>query len=315
MIRTIEINNFQSHSNTVLELSAGVNVIKGRSHSGKSSIVRALNWALLNNLSGDYFVSWFASKKETTSVGIEFDDNSYIIRKRDSKVNGYELPNTDLAAIRTDLPDEVKAITQMGTINIQDQDEQYFMLKETPGKVAKELNSLVGLDIIDQTLSRLNRLENENNSKLKFLEKDSKEIETGIKELDYVDDLEARVEKIEELWKKYGHILKQKTELVLLAKGIKEENEYIRDTKEWLTIKEPLERLKGLLTESAEIERSLNFLKYTIDAIDEAEIVRLRSDKNVKNLISKRNSILKSDLYKKEFCKTCGAHISHWRKK
>lgn len=315
MIRTIEINNFQSHSNTVLELSAGVNVIKGRSHSGKSSIVRALNWALLNNLSGDYFVSWFASKKETTSVGIEFDDNSYIIRKRDSKVNGYELPNTDLAAIRTDLPDEVKAITQMGTINIQDQDEQYFMLKETPGKVAKELNSLVGLDIIDQTLSRLNRLENENNSKLKFLEKDSKEIETGIKELDYVDDLEARVEKIEELWKKYGHITKQKTELVLLAKGIKEEDEYIRDTKEWLTIKEPLERLKGLLTESAEIERSLNFLKYTIDAIDEAEIVRLRSDKNVKNLISKRNSILKSDLYKKEFCKTCGAHISHWRKK
>jgi len=315
MIRTIEINNFQSHSNTVLELSAGVNVIKGRSHSGKSSIVRALNWALLNNLSGDYFVSWFASKKETTSVGIEFDDNSYIIRKRDSKVNGYELPNTDLAAIRTDLPDEVKAITQMGTINIQDQDEQYFMLKETPGKVAKELNSLVGLDIIDQTLSRLNRLENENNSKLKFLEKDSKEIETGIKELDYVDDLEARVEKIEELWKKYGHILKQKTELVLLAKDIKEEDEYIRDTKEWLTIKEPLERLKGLLTESAEIERSLNFLKYTIDAIDEAEIVRLRSDKNVKNLISKRNSILKSDLYKKEFCKTCGAHISHWRKK
>ena len=44
MIEAVEIINFQPHENTVLEFAPGVNVIKGQSRSGKSSIIRSLEW-------------------------------------------------------------------------------------------------------------------------------------------------------------------------------------------------------------------------------------------------------------------------------
>jgi len=94
MIETVEVENFQSHKRTVLELSPGVNVIKGRSHSGKSSIVRAIRWVLLNQPRGTHFVSHFKKKKEETSVGIAFTGDKYAIRRRNgTATNEYETDN------------------------------------------------------------------------------------------------------------------------------------------------------------------------------------------------------------------------------
>ena len=315
MIRTLEINNFQSWKNMSIELSEGVNVIKGRSHGGKSSIVRALMFGLLNDPSrGDYFVSWFATDKDITSVGIEFDDETYVIRKKGKGVNAYDLSTGELPTIGTDLPDEVKAITRMGPINIQEQKEQYYMLKETAGTVAKELNSLVGLDIIDQTLSKLNTLENTNSTELKIHTRDRDEIENSLGRLDFVDDLEKRVEHIEALWKEYQEVLKGKSDIIRLAEEIKEEDEFIKEISEWLVIKGPVEKLRGLIAESAEIKKSLENLNSLYSDITNTEIVKARAAQLGKSLIVKRDSIVNSAEYKKQFCLKCGAFIDYWRK-
>ncbi len=315
MIKTIEINNFQSHSNTVLEMSPGVNVIKGRSNSGKSSIIRALRWALLNDPSkGDYFVSRFASGKEMTSVGIEFDDESYIVRKKGKGVNGYDLSTGDLPVIGSDLPEEVKSITRMNSINIQDQDEQYYMIKETPGKVAKELNKLVGLDIIDETISRLNKIENENSVELKLLEKDIDEINEGLKNLDFVDKLEKDTEEIEELWKKYEELSKRKNGITHLAEEIESEEECINEINEWLTIKVPVNELKKLINQYDILKKSLHYLDSIYSDINNAEDVQLQAGEQVDKLVLKRDNIINSKEYKNQFCPECGAFIEHWRK-
>ena len=72
LIEAIEITNFQSHANTVLEFHEGVNVIKGTSGHGKSAIIRALEWLLTNTYYGDA-KSWFAdkSRSEERRVGKE----------------------------------------------------------------------------------------------------------------------------------------------------------------------------------------------------------------------------------------------------
>jgi exonuclease SbcC len=314
MIGTTEINNFQSWKDVVIDFSRGVNVIKGRSHSGKSSIIRALRWGSLNDPNrGDYFASWFAGEKDITSVGIEYTDDSYIIRKKGKGVNSYDLSTGDLPTIGTDLPDEVKAITRMGPINIQDQDEQYFMLKETPGTVAKELNKLVGLDIIDETLTKMNRLENENKVKLKLLERDSTDIKEGLEELDFVDDLQKRVEHIEALWEEYQKINRQRLEIIRLTEEIRQEEEFIKDTSEWLTIKKPVVKLKVLLTQSAEIQRSLQNLNSLCDDISQAEVVKARLGERVGELKKQKEALLKE--HANDFCATCGAYRTYWRKK
>ena len=137
MIDTIEIENFQSHRHTTVQLSPGVNVIKGRSHSGKSSVMRAIRWALLNQPRGENFVSHFKGDKEVTSVGIQFDDGRHATRlRRGGSKNGYESSSGSFKALRSDVPEEITEITKMEAINVQMQGAPYFMLSETPGKVA-----------------------------------------------------------------------------------------------------------------------------------------------------------------------------------
>ena len=173
MIRSIELRNFQGHKFSTLQFSPGVNVIKGPSHSGKTSIVRALKWVLQNKPLGDSFMSHFA--EDDTSVSIEFDDDTYIIREK-GKNNRY---NTNLGifeAMRGSVPEEIEQISKMNEINIQSQHDPYFLIQDTPGNVAKKLNKVVGLEIIDEKLGRANKLINQtgaalNNAETKVDEK------------------------------------------------------------------------------------------------------------------------------------------------
>ncbi len=56
MIKSAKLINFQSHIDSLLEFHSGVNSITGQSDSGKSSILRAINWVIHNKPSGDAFI-------------------------------------------------------------------------------------------------------------------------------------------------------------------------------------------------------------------------------------------------------------------
>ncbi len=151
MIKSIEISNFQGHKNTSIQFHKGLNVITGITDAGKSSIIRALFWLIFNRPTGDYFRRW--GSKDAVHVGIEFN-NGWIIKERKDKTV-YETENVKLEAIRSDVPEEVQMITNMNENNIQMQHQPYFLLQDTPGEVARKLNELVGLDIIDQLYKKL----------------------------------------------------------------------------------------------------------------------------------------------------------------
>jgi len=195
MISKIEIENFQSHKNTTLELSNGVNIIKGASHSGKSSVMRAIKWVLFNRPSGTPFKSFFSSDKEDTSVKIYFNDNSYVHHVR-GKTHYYQINDCLLTALGTDVPDEVLNILNMNEINFLSQHEGYYLLQDSSGSVAKLLNKLVGIDIIDLCLERTNKKINSINSELKDI---NEKIESCTIELDTYVDLEEKDSKLRHL--------------------------------------------------------------------------------------------------------------------
>lgn len=246
MINSLEITNLQSHKYSLLEFHKGVNIIKGRSHSGKSSIIRALRWALQNRPSGFYFKSHFSNKKDSTDVAIDFNNGDYISRVRNNSFNGYYLSRNEngLEALRTDIPDEIKAITQMNNINLQSQGDKYFMLQETPGTVAKELNNIVGLNIIDEVNKRVSRIYDKADAKSKSLLIDIKDKKEEIKKYKHLKKAERLIKKIDILYGKYTALEDDRISLISRITELKETQEEMDGVTEWLTVEKPFKEIK-----------------------------------------------------------------------
>ena len=198
IIDTIEIINFQSHKHTTMEFVPGVNIIKGTSHSGKSSIIRALRWLYFNRSPGvgDGFKSHFASDKDSVEVGCSFTEGEWIAREK-GKENKYLTDGLELKALRKDVPDEVKAITQITDINFQSQNDGYFLIGDTPGIAGRKLNEIVGLQIIDEVRTKINQKVNTTEQKLNITMEDLEKTEEGLKKYKHVKHAERLVNRIE----------------------------------------------------------------------------------------------------------------------
>lgn len=164
MINSIHLKNFQSHKDTIMTFTNGVNVIVGPSDVGKTSLIRALRWLVHNRPSGEEFIS---HGETSTSVRIEFD-NTIIARVKTKGIskNSYVLNGIDLVGFGQDVPEEVSSLINMNDINIQYQLDGPFLLGESSGVVAKTLNKIVNLDKIDSSLTNVKRLETHNKQSL-----------------------------------------------------------------------------------------------------------------------------------------------------
>lgn len=120
--------------------------------------MRLLEWVFKNRPKGESFRNTELEKKDLVSGSIAFDDGGWIIRSKGGKTNQYEIESGILKALRTDVPQEVSKISKIKDVNIQSQhpSEQYFMLTESPGQVAKQFNKVVGLTIMDDALIKIN---------------------------------------------------------------------------------------------------------------------------------------------------------------
>ena len=86
MIKSIDIENFQSHKKTRIDFDPGVNVIIGRSDSGKTSILRALNWVINNKPSGEAFIR-HGNKEARASIILDDKHMITMIRKGKKKLS------------------------------------------------------------------------------------------------------------------------------------------------------------------------------------------------------------------------------------
>jgi len=160
MIRRVELKNFQSHKDTALDFSPGVNVILGPSDSGKSSILRAVYWCLMGKPSGTGFIR---KGEKKTSVSV-FMDAGYV--KRERGMSGSPECEIEVAgsekrvykAMGTNVPEEIRSVFGIDAgINFQFQLDQHFLILQSPGEVARQINAITKLDMLDSVLSGLKR--------------------------------------------------------------------------------------------------------------------------------------------------------------
>jgi len=198
-IKKIELKNFQAHKDTVVDFSAGVNVIVGASDRGKSSIIRALQLVFFNRPGGTAFIRHGAKEARVT---VTMDDGTQIHRVRTLSKNYYQIDEQEpLKAPGRDVPPEILAICPMQEINFQGQHDSPFMLSETAGECGRMLNKCVDLTIIDKVLSDLNTKKRNAANALQAASRSIEEQETECEKYarvpqmkEYADRIQTRLE-------------------------------------------------------------------------------------------------------------------------
>jgi len=100
-------------------------------------------------------------------------------------------------AIRTDVPSEITEALNLSSYNLQSQHQTYFLLQDTPGEVARALNELTGLSIIDSAFKKVSSKIRETVSKIENLKSDRDRYKEQLKQYDNLDSIRILIEDIE----------------------------------------------------------------------------------------------------------------------
>ncbi len=299
MLKTLQIQNFQSHKNTRLDFHKGVNVIVGNSDSGKTAILRALNWVINNRPSGDSFrpLYW---KNDNTTVQLNIE-NTTIERKKGKSENTYHLNDEIFKAMgKGGIPEEIAKALNMNSINIQYQHDPPFLLSASPGEVAQYLNRMVGLDAIDRGMSNIASKARKNTQDLGYEKNKLEQANADIKEFDNLPDKEKQVIKLEILEKKIQVILEDKQKLNGLLKEIDNNEKEIKSIPDLTGATECIEKMLSTKYELDKIKESYGELETIREAIENGDRKINKLDSQLKKLKHQYTDIMPN------ICPLCG---------
>ena len=196
MIKKIAICDFQSHVKTELDLHPGVNVLLGKTDSGKSAVLRALRWLTDNVPSGDGFRPQRSSIGDSR-VSIVLADGTVVTRVRGDDTNSYSVDGMELKAFGRNVPKEVSDVVNMQDINWQGQLDPPFLITESPASAARMLNKIADLDIIDRSLKKVNTKVSRISSEIKLREEDLEEAKSGLSSFKGLDEADGLLTSLE----------------------------------------------------------------------------------------------------------------------
>lgn len=265
MIQSVEINNYQSHKKTLLELHQGVNVIIGTSDSGKSAIKRSIEFVIKNRPSGDSMRSWWGGK---TSVELVLD-NGRVERSKD-KIEEYVVnEETKLHAFGLTVPDEVTKVINITEVNIQSQMDAPFLLSETSGAVASHFNRVAGLDKIDASQSWVDSRIREINSSIKTTNQDIEKHTLNLEKYSGLKKIEIELEVLEEFSTQYQIKITKQSKLNSLLIQIAAAEKEIEESAGILVFEKEVDSILVQMTEARDQKKEIVLLTGSLDEITE----------------------------------------------
>jgi len=223
MLEKLKLKNFQCHSSLCVEFDSKITAIVGPSDTGKSSIIRAIRWLSQNRPLGLGMVQY-----ETSGASVFLSvDGVDIRRDRSKSKNSYLIRNNNnvsrMDSVGSDVPEDIQNILNLGPENIQGQHDGPFWFNLSAGDVAKNLNRITNLELIDSTIQKLNERVRKATYGLGSAEDNLKKAKEQFEELSYVPDLAKEFSYLEELDAK---IFDVKDEIEWLGKKNKASREY-----------------------------------------------------------------------------------------
>jgi len=298
MIKRLRAKGFQIHKEVDIRFHPGINVITGASDAGKSSIQRMLRWVILNKPSGKSIVRKGATD---TKVEIEFD-NGFVSKKRKGNTTTYSAAGVQLQAIGKGVPDEVSDITNIDSINIQTQHNPYFLLVKSPGEVAKDLNDLAGISVIDKLFSIINSKIRETKAKLLYINEMIPETQREVKATEHINSLKKKVDNFAQLLKRKRKNEKQSEELSGILSDLQDiDNErwvYKKQLRHEKTIRILTKKTELLLAKKNKYEN----ITTDIAKLDDLKNLIKEAEEKATVLIKRRKKIMAG----LEECPLCG---------
>jgi len=282
MIKGLEIKNFQSHKHTQIDFDPGVNVIIGATDAGKSAIFRSMLWALFNRPLGRGFIT---NGEENCSVKMVLND-CCITRTVSKTENHYKLDDTLFKAIGRNPPEEIlNAHALHRDLNIQTQIDPFFLLQSSSGDVAKYLNKVASLDIIDETIhnlhSKYHRVSQDVTKGTAYLG----ELHDELQSYEYLDETETELKRATVLEKELDSIRTQYSQINKACAEIHYTLSILKKNKESITHKELVNDALQLLNadkvfvnKQSDIIMVLDDINDIIEAISELESDSINSD-------------------------------------
>jgi len=275
MLKSIRIKDFQSHQDTFMEFSPGVNVIVGESNAGKSACIRAINWVLNNRPLGESFIR---KGQSDALVDLIFDGTKgkvQVIRSRGKSKNYYELnaPNFqgEFTAFGQSPPPEVTNALNLSDINLQGQFSPSFLVFDSPGSISEYLRNITGLQKLDKAVEITAKRIRTVNSRI--VEK-QESLDVLKEELDTIQQIP--LSKLEELLDTATHL---QDFIADDSQSIVDLSELVAQIKELESkkISLPMDRIVELIAEATLVEKKVNEATQQKVAIDSCL-------ENVKNL-------------------------------
>lgn len=268
MIEQLTLTNFQAHRNTNLNFHNGVNVIIGSSDSGKTSIIRALNWIVNNRPSGDSFIR---RGQDNVTVECVLNGGTIVSRSKTKSKNLYQINDQVYEGFGTSVPSEVTHAMCFSDINLQFQMDTPFLLSNSPGEISRYMNKLVNLDDIDKTLKNLTSMKRKADQTYTILNSEIEDLSNQIKnfsDLSKIEDVisqgESAEEKINAIESDINSLKSLISSLDLIAKNklkYKKEIESKADVLKAITINDKVIKIANSITDLKKRLQELSILK------------------------------------------------------
>ena len=191
MLTRMRIVNIQKHKDLELLLDK-INVIVGATDSGKTSILRALTWALTNDDAGENLINNQGAK----SCCVEIDADGNTIKRSWSKgKNAYSLDDKEFTTFRTSVPSPIADLLRLDTINIQRRRDLPFMVYFKASDCANQFSEMMDLSEIDNIITNSNKSVKVHADDVEQLKAKKAEIDKELAKYEQLDEaIEAVIE-------------------------------------------------------------------------------------------------------------------------
>ncbi len=208
-IQEVTIEGYQSHVHSTFRLSPGLTVITGPSDAGKTAIIRALRWFAFNEPTGEAFLHTIRNPDGTVKeavdqvkVSVTFDNGVTVTKTRRKGKTTYTHSLFPTAWEKAEIPPEIKETLglvkqQYGDfetcLNFAFQLDAPFMLSESASVGAKVLGKLAGTEIVDKSISEVNKKTHQTRTDISYADKQIGEIDVSLTEylrIKYYDEVE-----------------------------------------------------------------------------------------------------------------------------
>lgn len=206
-ISKVNIKNFQSHEDTTVEFDGGLNIIVGESNNGKTSILRAIMWAIDNQPLGTDFIM---AGKNDCEVTVEYDDGTFITRGRTLKDTGYYkigyidengvMQTAEYRGFTNAIPIQIINTHQMPKVSIAKDIETHlnvvsqldppFLITASPVSKASAVGRITGTHVLDAGVKDCNKTIQGNKKTAKVYSDTITEKDTELHALPDVDMME-----------------------------------------------------------------------------------------------------------------------------